>query len=959
MRAGDADHLVGRRHEVAALTSVLRAAGRRSARFVAISGEPGIGKTRLLEELGRRGADADHLVLAGSGAELERELPFGVWVAALDEHVAELGPDRLQRILGDRVAELARVLPAARGADGTPPVALPDERYRAHSAARSLLQCLAAVRPLVVLLDDLHWADGASLELLVHLLRRPPHGPLVLGLGFRSGGVPPAVLAALETADRAGRVVDLRLGPLAAADVDALLGEELAAPVRAELAGASGGNPFYLLQLARSGSVAGAEPRAAGEDVPPAVAAALGGEIAALSEPARRLAQGAAVAGEPVDLDLAAVVAGLDDAAALTALDEPVAAGLLRPTSVARRYRFRHPIVRRAIYESAGEGWRLAAHARAAAALAGSASTLAARAQHLERCAAGGDEAALAVLVEAAREAGASAPAGAARWYAAALRILPTGPEHGARRLELLVGLATAQAAIGRLEPALRTLLETLDLIPAELADLRVRVIAACATFENLLGRHTAAHDRLLRALDEMPGSAGALEIELAADALFDTDFAEMARWAEAAQVAVSPLADRTLAAVAAALLCFARYGVGDLEGAEAARAQASAALDALDDGELAMRLDGPYYLGFAEFFCERYDDAIGHLQRGIAVARATGQGQYLIPMMVGLAHSLEMRGQLREALETAQAAVEAERLTGNRQVTSWALVAEGWIAAMAGDLDRARAAGDEAVEILAGLDESLLTLAAHAHVAVIFLEAGLPGRCLEEARVAGAPEFARVEPGRRAWLYAALARADLAREHPDGARAWLDRAERALHDVDLPLARSSVLYARAAVELDGDAAAAAALATDAATAADSVGAVVQAARSRALAGRAQAQAGDREAALETLARAEAELTACGAQRLRDEAARELRRLGRRVTGRQRRSRRGGDVGGLSGRQREIADLVALGRTNREIAAELYLSEKTVEGHLSTVFTKLGVSSRAAVAAAIGRARPV
>jgi DNA-binding NarL/FixJ family response regulator len=381
--------------------------------------------------------------------------------------------------------------------------------------------------------------------------------------------------------------------------------------------------------------------------------------------------------------------------------------------------------------------------------------------------------------------------------------------------------------------------------------------------------------------------------------------------------------------------------------------------VDELPDAGVATRLEALYYLGFAEFFCERYDDAIRHLQRGIAVARATSQGQFLIPMMVGLAHALEMRGQLREALDTAQAAVEAERLTGNRQVTSWALVAEGWIAAMAGDLDRARAAGDEAVEILAGLDESLLTLAAHAHVSVIFLEAGLPGRCLEEARVAGAPEFARVEPGRRAWLYAALARADLAREHPAGAREWLDRAEGALREVDLPLARSSVLYARAAVELaGGDAAEAARLARAAAEAADAVGAVVQAARSRALAGRARAQAGDHQAAVEALARAEAELTACGAHGLRDEAARELRRLGRRVTARQRRSRRGGDVGGLSGRQREIADLVALGRTNREIAAELYLSEKTVEGHLSTVFTKLGVSSRAAVAAAISRARP-
>ncbi len=97
--------LVGRRAELAAVATALQGLGR-DARYVALSGEPGIGKTRMLEELARRGEERGCVVLTGRGAELERDLPFGVWVDALDDHAAWRGPDRLARMLGDRVAEL-------------------------------------------------------------------------------------------------------------------------------------------------------------------------------------------------------------------------------------------------------------------------------------------------------------------------------------------------------------------------------------------------------------------------------------------------------------------------------------------------------------------------------------------------------------------------------------------------------------------------------------------------------------------------------------------------------------------------------------------------------------------------------------------------------------------------------------------------------------------------------------
>jgi len=948
------------------LTAALEELRLPETRWVAVSGEAGTGKTRLLAELCDRAAQArEYLVLAGCGAEMERELPFAVWVAALDDHVAALGPDRIERLIGDRVAELARVLPSAATGGSVTLGGLQDERFRAHRAVRALLQRLAAQRPVVLVLDDIHWADEASLELIVHLLRRPAHSRILTVLAFRQGQLPASVLAALEAAARDSSVRELRLKPLSPGEADILMGEAVPARVRQEVYRQSGGNPFYVQELARV--VQRPAQRPLEEEglvgVPASVSAALGQEIGALGEAARRLAWGAAVAGDPADLDLATAAAGLRDERALAALEELVARDVLRPTGVPRRYGFRHPIVRRAVYEAAGEVWRLGAHARAATALAARPSAVAARAHHVERSARVGDIEAAAVLEHAARQMAARAPAVAARWLRAALRLLPDRPQEDAeRRLGMLVTLASALAATGRLEEALETLLETLGRIEPEHAELRVRLIAACASCENALGRHAAAHARLLHALSELPDDAGAggaaLQVELAADALYDSDFGAMQQWARAAADTAGALGDPGLLAVAEALLCFAEYNLGGAEPAEAARVSSAAGLDRLPDELLAARLDLPNYLGFAEYFCERYDDAVRHFRRGIALSRAVGQGQFVISMMVGLAQALERLGRLREALNTAEAAVEASRLSGNRQAIGFALVAEAWTAAELGDVDHARAAAEEAVAALDSLDESVLTRATHAHVGVIWLEIGEPQRCIEQLRAAGLPDFTLIEPGRRGWLYTVLARAELEGGDHTAAAQWLARGEATVRGLGLPLAEAWVLHARSLLTLaDGDAAAAAQMALEAGERADAVHAPVPAARCRTLAGVALARAGDSEQAVRLLTRAQRDLAACEANRHRDEAARELRRLGRRVTARQRPGAGGQGLGVLSGREREIADHVALGCTNREIADQLFLSQKTVEGHLTSVFSKLGVSSRAEVAEAVGRSR--
>ena len=836
--------LVGRRDELSAVQWALAELQEGRSTVLALSGEPGIGKTRLLDELEALGSERGCLIVRGRAAELETELPFGLWRDALATHLEELGPQRVERITGELAGELAVLAP-----HGAPePSGLQDERYRTHRAVADLLDGLAATRPVIVALDDVHWADDASLELIAHLLHRRPRGRVLMALALRPAPAHPRLAAALVAAQRDGNVADLRLMTLTPQDAQALVGDAIPEQVREAICARGGGNPFFLGELVRE-HAAGRAPAPARGAVPPGVAAVLGEEIAALPDGARTLALGAAVSGDPFELDVAAAAAQLDAGQLLDALDTLVASTLVVELGAGRRYGFRHPLLREALEDSASAGWRLGAHERAAAALRDRGATAAELAPHLERSARVGDDAAVDVLAEAARQAAPRAPGTAAAWFGAALRLLPASPATAGRRLEFLMGRAQALAAIGDLPAALEALGETLALVGPDQVLVRTRLVAACAMAEQLLGRHEAAHARLRAALAELGDAPDAiaaadLQVELAADALYGSDFEATLDWASTARAAAREHAEPALEAKAGALVCWGHLGLGDGAAAQQARGAAAEAIDTLPDELLAMRLDAGHYLGFAEFFCEHYDDAIRHLKRGLDVSRASGQGQFVIPMMIGLAHSLEVRGRLGEAVEQAEAAVDGARLAANPQMLCWALTALAWIAALAGDLPAARHAGAEAVALLGGLDESVLSAATRVHVAAAQLETGEPERCLESMSLAGAPEFAGVEPGRRAWLFAILARAELAVGRRDAAAEWVARGEQTAEGLWLPYAQASVRYAAAAVALDDDPARAATLAGEAATLAAEIGAVVHAGRARTLAGRALGMAG-------------------------------------------------------------------------------------------------------------------
>ena len=179
------------------------------------------------------------------------------------------------------------------------------------------------------------------------------------------------------------------------------------------------------------------------------------------------------------------------------AVDELLGLDLIRATDVPRRFRFRHPLVRRAVYEGTAGGWRLGAHERCAEALAARGASAAARAHHVERSARQGDLAAVALLRDAGEATARLAPQSAARWFGGALRLLPqTAPTQD--RVELLLARSWALAAVGRFTDSHEAALEAVALVPGQPSALDTTVATACASVERFLGRYEHAHARLV-----------------------------------------------------------------------------------------------------------------------------------------------------------------------------------------------------------------------------------------------------------------------------------------------------------------------------------------------------------------------------------------------------------------------------------------------------------------------------
>jgi ATP/maltotriose-dependent transcriptional regulator MalT len=938
----------------------LAAVERGPSRAVGIRGEPGIGKSRLLAELASRGEERGHLVLAGRATELERDLPFALLIDAFDRHLAKDPPRRLDH---EHLSQLAAVLPAVAGMPGVEPATAPDGRHRVARAVRALLELLAGQRPVTLLLDDVQWTDAASADVLALLLHRPPPSRVLLALATRAGRAPD-LEAALETAVRNDSADVLDVGPLSRKEANGLMAS-LRRAARERVYVESGGNPFYLEALARA---AGSDPQrgvATGmAGVPRAVRAALAGEVGVLPAHMREVLEGAAVAGDPFEPELAGAAVGVPESAVLSALDELLAADLIRPTDQPRRFRFRHPLVRRAVYEGTAGGSRLAAHARTADALAARGATPAQRAHHAERAARPGDMEAVDLLAEAAAESAARAPATAAGWYGSALRLLPDGHEHDERRLALLRAQADAFISANRGVDARDALRRALSLITADEAVTRAEMTAALAHLEVWFINPEEAHDLLVDALsalgDDLPRERALLTLELALERESRGDYEAVGALAEEARVAAQEAGDPVLEAAAAVRTADAASAdLRVVDEAAVARAerlldQAEALVDGLPDDAVTERLETLLSLATSQLYGDR--SAGPTAERGLRLARETGQGFMASTFVSLLGYAAERSGDLDLARRQAEDAVDSALISGNATIMYWGSMLSAWVALAQGRATDAVAAAELAVEATRSYSPS----SAGWTLADARLASGDASGALEALESSGWVDPDR--PSDRLRALEVVVRVHLALGRREKAAEWAARApeEAAGRRTGAVAAIARLIEAHVLLaQEEPQKAASAALAG--ASVAQEADAPLWEGRCRTLAGEALTAAGKADEARAELRRAADDLDARGAAGYRDAALRILRQLGERprpTPAAAGPTDEAGELAALTPREREVAALVAEGRTNRQIGAQLHLSEKTIEKHVSSAMAKLGVSSRTGIARLVEREGP-
>jgi DNA-binding SARP family transcriptional activator len=367
-RRGSVDgRLVGRLEERDVLDRALTAVANGAGRAVLIGGEPGIGKTRLAEAFAAEVHGAS--VVWGRCQELGAAPPFWPWRQVLRALARQLDASRLRAVLGVEAGVVLDVAPElADLIHEVAPVRLPDAdtaRFRFFEAAARLLAATAEQRPVVVVLEDIHWADPSSMAMLRHMVGAIRGTTAMIVATHRTVGVADTSLLAstLGALAREPIVERLLLPGLTAAEGTKLIGDLLGSDPDDELVGAvlerTGGNPLFIIHLARLlGEVLDTDPErgraAVRSEIPPAVIDLIGLRVAELPERTRRSLEVAAVIGPRFELSLLVQVQSVPFDEALATVEPAIAAGLVMEDTVAGAYRFTHALMREAIVAQLG-----------------------------------------------------------------------------------------------------------------------------------------------------------------------------------------------------------------------------------------------------------------------------------------------------------------------------------------------------------------------------------------------------------------------------------------------------------------------------------------------------------------------------------------------------------------------------------------------------------------------------
>ncbi|MBW4720021.1 helix-turn-helix transcriptional regulator [Saccharothrix obliqua] len=976
-RLGSGIPLVARSREITRLRAALDEAARGRAGAVLLAGDAGVGKTRLVEELA---SDADALVITGRCLDVGGAgLPYLPFTEALGQ-VREAGLLDLtaRPALGRLLPELA--LPAAQdsGLSGLPSHLVgrrPEQdigQLQLFDAVHGLLGDLAEQRPVLLVLEDLHWADASTRHLLSFLFSRLRSQRLLVVGTYRSDdlhrGHP--LRSLLNELVRLPAVQRLDLTPFSAIDARsfvAALADGLPDHLVLEVAERSDGNAFFAEELIAVATC--------GSGVPWTLAEVLLARIERLSPAAQQVVRVASVGGRSVGHDLLRQVVGADDVALDEALREAVQHHVLL-VDRDEMFTFRHALLREAVYGDLLPGERVRLHAAYAARIAalpdrGAAAALA------HHCLESHDlPRALRASIEAAQEAqSAGAPAEALRHLEQALRLWQAVPpeQRPADMTELLLLRRASWAAgtAGQPERAIAfartgTLLVD-ERSPEEAAEMWRRFAQALQVLDGTDDEKFTAIEEAWRLVRDRPASPARAWVL----AVWATALRQAREYGEARRRAEEAVRDgREANAEAAVADALATLGLLDDAGADVAAARrrfAGSVECAMEVGAVSTELRARYYLGLHHYELGELADAARVLDEGMDRARATGLSWSTFGLELRILQVLTRY--YRGDWDQAAVAAEPPGLRVSSTVSARLAAAGTHVMVGRGEFDQAeKLLGELRADWHRDIQIALITGGTGAELA---LWRGRPEHAVE--RVADAIDWSAREGE---WMLAGIRLAAI------GVSGYADLAARARRRKDVEAERSAVAagrelagYARTTAERgsprtgslgpEGRAWLVRAAAEEsrlegggdvarwlAAVGAFAFGMVFEEAVCRWRAAEALLAEDRRDEAVTQLRAAADVADRLSAVPLRDAVRLTARRARVSLGAEAPRSR----VDPFTPRERSVLGLVALGRTNREVGEELYISEKTVSVHLTRIMAKLGASRRAeAVAIAYDR----